>query len=546
MKSEKMDPGNKLSFSDVQGYFLSAPNNSRIEAALGIFFWASILIVLSWLFYFAIATIIMPYQIEYREGAAQVMTQVLLKGGNPFSTDNQPLAFNNYGIAYNLVVLPLAALFGNTLPVYRIVTFLFLIFSCILIFQTIFKFNRNVIFSGAGAIFVLMGAASRGGNGAFPSAMGEFLFLGAILIPALRSFDLFTLVLSAVLCVIAYYTKPYFVLSFGIVASYLFVFVSKKKGLLYSFLFVFLCVFSYLLVRYFYKYYFIDTLVSNLHQTSDASWGHVSDQLLESVREFYPSIILAAALLLPSLAKLHLRNILTKELFSRLDFLRMDRPLVAQPLNYFAYVFVFSFLTFILILGQNAGSYMNYLYHIVLPPFYLVLLQSIKPASRLGLISFFLLLLNIVSFGWFRFNPDFLQQAHSNDWATLYQYVDGSKQVLNTPVITSELVRVDIVPVDSGQTEYYYELKPYADNKLLGPNYDVVKQNGTTYKNLVRRSMVNAEYSYIIIKAGDHIFMTGDRAKYYSLIQTLTIPMPQVDQQWNVEIWKPINLNSKP
>ena len=540
MKSEKTDPGNKLSFSDVQGYFLSAPNNSRMETALGIFFWACILVVVGWLFYFAIVTIVMPYQIEYREGAAQVMTQILLKGGNPFSFENQPLAFNNYGIAYNLVVLPLAALFGNTLLVHRTVTFFFIILSCLLIFQTIFRFNRDFLFAAAGAVFVLMGVASRGGYGAFPSAMGEFLFLGAILIPALRSFDLFTLCLSAVLCVIAYYTKPYFVLSFGIVASYLFVFVSKKKGLLYSFLFVFLCVFSYLLVRYFCKYYFIDTVVSNLSNNNNPSFSFELAQWVEFVREFYPGLILAAVMVLLYLEKHRSRKNWFKDFIACFDFLNPDRPLVTPSLNYFAYFFVCSSLAFLLIFAPS-GGYTNYLYQIVLPPSYLVLFQSIKPASRLGLISFFMLLLNMVSFGWLRFNPDFLQQAHSNDWTTLYQYVDGSKQVLNTPVITSELVRVGIVPVDSGQTEYYYQIMPYANNKLIGPNYDVVKQNGSQYKNLIHRSVKNTEYSWIIVTAGDHLFKTGDWVKYYSRIRTLTVAMPQVDQRWTLEIWGPIN-----
>jgi hypothetical protein len=541
MNSEKNDAGNRFSFSNAQRYLLSTPDNSRREKVLEFFFWACILVILGWLFYFAIVTIVMPYQIEYREGAAQVMTQILLKGGNPFSSENQPLAFNNYGVAYNLVVLPLAALFGNTLLVHRGVTLFFIVLSCLLIFQTLFRVNHDFLFAAAGAILVLMGVAGRGGFGAFPSAMGEFLFLAVILIPVFRSFDFLSLCLSAVLGVIAFYTKPYFVLSFGIVATYLFIFVSKKKGLLYGLLFVALFIFSYFVVRYFYKYYFVDTVLSNLNQTSDASWGHVSDQLLEAAREFHLSIILAAAMLLLSFTKFHLKNISIKELFSRLNFLNMDRPLVNQPLNYFVYFLALSSSAFILILGQNGGSYMNYLYQIVLPPFYLVLFQGIKSSSRLGLISFFLIMLNIISFGWFRFNPGFLQQAYSPEWATLYQYVDGSKRVLNTPIVTSELVRVGIAPVDSGHTEYYFALQPYANNKLLGPNYDVVKQNGEAYKNLVRRSMIDGEYSYIIMNVGNHIFMIGDRAKYYSLIQTLTIPMPQVDQQWTVEIWKPIN-----
>ena len=539
MKNETKEADNRLPFGKIQRYLLSAPNDSRMETALKIFFWAGILIVSGWLLYFAIATIVMPYQIEYREGAAQVMTQILLQKGNPFSSENQPFAFNNYGIVYNLVVLPLAAWFGNTLPVHRTVTFVFIILSCWLIFQTIFKVNRNHLFAAAGAILVLMGAASRDGNGAFPSALGEFLFLGAILIPSSRSFDLFSLFVSVVLSAIAFYTKPYFVLSFGIVASYLFIFVSKKKSLIYSLLFSSLFILSFFLVRYFYKYYFIDTIISNLFNDNHPSFSYEITQLMQFVREFYPSLILTAVILLLYLEKLISRKIWFKNPLAYVDFLDMDRPLITQPLNYFVYFLACTSLTFILILGSHTGAYMTYLYQIVLPPFYLVLIQNINPASRLGLTSFFILLLNILLFSWVRFNPAFLQQANSPEWATLYQYVDNSKQILNTPIITSELIRVGITPVDSGQTEYFYDIKPYIDNRLLGPNYDDVKQNGIQYKALIHNSVINAQYDRIFTTGELRSFAPTDMGKYYSQVRTLEISMPQVDQQWIVGIWEP-------
>jgi hypothetical protein len=543
MKNGKVKSGKSLSFSDIQGYFLADLNHPMIKVVLEIVFWSCILIIIFWLVYFAIITIMMPYQIEYREGAAQVMTQILLKGENPFSSQNQPLALNNYGVAYNFIVLPLAALFGNTLLVHRIVTFLFIIFSCLLIFQTISIINRDRYFAVAGAVFIFMGLASRGGNGAFPSAMATFLFLGAILIPFNRSFDFSALSLSAILCVIAFYTKPYFVLSFGIVASYVFVFVSKKKGLFYGLLFAILFIFSCLFVRYLYKYYFIDTIISNLSNNASPSFGRVSIQLDEFGREFFPSIILAAAMLLGYLTKLHLTTFSLKEFFSRFDFLNLDQPLVVQPPNYFAYFLACSLLAFVLILGQHRGAYMTYLYQIMLPPFFLLLFQSIKPATRLAFISLFLLLPNMILFGWLRFNPVFLQQKDSSQWAILYQYVDSSKQILNSPVITSEMIRVGMTPVDSGQTEYFYGITPYAKSKLISLSYDTVNGDGLQYKYSIRNLVIKTEYDKIIVTAGYYSFAPRFTSLYYSRVNTLTIPMPQTDQQWTIEIWEPNNKN---
>ena len=39
-----------------------------------------VLLAGAWLLYFSLATMVMPHQIEYREGAAQVVTELLLEG----------------------------------------------------------------------------------------------------------------------------------------------------------------------------------------------------------------------------------------------------------------------------------------------------------------------------------------------------------------------------------------------------------------------------------------------------------------------------------
>src|SRR6266508_1132602 len=95
-----------------------------------------------WAIYFAVVTISIPYQIEFREGTAQVLTKLLLGGENPFVLDNQPLGMNNYGLGYNIVVWPFAVLFGNTLSVHRSVTFIFILLSSLISFLVVYRVKR--------------------------------------------------------------------------------------------------------------------------------------------------------------------------------------------------------------------------------------------------------------------------------------------------------------------------------------------------------------------------------------------------------------------
>jgi len=482
----------------------------------------------------------MPYPIEYREGAAQVMTQFLLKGQNPFSLENQPLGTNNYGIVYSLSVLPFATLFGNSLLVHRIVTFIFIILSCLLIFQTISKVNSDRFFALSGAAFIMMGLVARGGVGAYPAAMGVVLFLAGILIPFNRNFNNLALFLSAVLCVIAFYTKPYFVLSFGIVASYIFVFVSKRKGLFFCLLFGVSFIISYLLVRYIYVLYFIDTFLSNLNQTQYDSLGYMTGQVMEFSKEFCPILILGLILLILNVNVVYLKKVSLKSFLGCFNILSLDRPLISKPLNYLAFIFIINALTYILVLGWNPGSNMNYIYQLLLPPLFLLLFQNIKPSTRFTLISFSLVLINMIMFSLLRLNPGFLQQRDSREWVMLYQSMENSRYILNSPVQTSEMIRLGIPAVDSGQTEFYYAIFPYPDNKLLGPNYRVVKNDGKKYQESIHRSVINLEYDKIFLTPLlKNFFVPDDLSQYYHQTNTIIVEMPQTDQRWTVEIWDP-------
>ena len=507
--------------------------------SLRLFAWGGTLVLFAWFLYFSFSTVTIPHQIEYREGAAQVMTQILMQGGNPFSLEHQPLAMNNYGIGYNLIVFPFAQLFGNTLMIHRTISVFFLLASLLLVARTMFVLKRDVPSSVLCSIFIVVPLAGRGGLGAFPSALGSFLFLSAILIPFLHSFCLPSLAASALLSILAFYTKPYFMICFGIVAAYTFLSISKKKGVFY--VVFFLCVFalSFLAVRYSLKLYFIDTFISNLANASrspDQLW----DQLLELGKEFYPGILLAILLLLLRRSESGLRNSPRKDFFPSMDFQHFDSPFLAWPANYFAFTFILCFLSFVLVLGLHRGSYMTSAYQLVMPPFLLWIFQMLTAKSRFFIIALALVLGNILILDGLLLNPSFLLQKDSAAWSQLKAEIRNSRQVLNSPAVVSMLLEAGLAPIDSGQTEYYYNIKPYVVNGIWGPSYDTVNRNGILYRQSIRETLRKHAFDKLILTEGYGSLISLDVInQYYTRTRTITIEMPQTQQTWVIGIWEP-------
>jgi hypothetical protein len=528
----------RISLGAIPDYLFADVSHPKIRTSVGLVFLIGVLLITSWFLYFAFSTLTIPYPIEYREGTAQVMNQLLLRGSNPFSLENQPLALNSYGIGYTLLVWRFAAVFGNTLFIERLITLIFLLLCLVLVAATIFRFQQDFRMALACGVLIMIGLTARGGLGAFPTTMGAFLFLAGILVPLNRSFDYPGLLLSALFSLLAFYTKPYFVLSMAIVASYLFIFISKKKGLLYSLFFILTSLLLYLAVRYIFKLYFIDTVISNLGEAR-RSVSHLYDQLRELALEFFPSLAIAFGLLLLGAARLNLGEVSFRGLRSRINILSPEKPLIFGRLNYFAYFLLCSAVVFTLVLGTYPGSW-NYSYDILLPPFMLWLFQILRSKSRLTLIAMPLLLFNAVWLSQIYMNPLFLDQRDSKEWARLYQYVDNSRQILNSPLIVSEMIRLGMLPYDSGQTSAYYHIKPYPDNILLGPSYEVVQAQGQQYSRIINEKIKNQDFDRLILTEGDYsLYPYNLIERYYTKVTSLNLELPETFQRWTIDIWEP-------
>jgi hypothetical protein len=500
------------------------------------------LIVGAWMLYFAGVTLVWPYPLEYREGASQVLTQLLLAGKNPFALENQPLGMTNYGIGFNLMVWPLAALFGNTLLIHRLVTLVFILLASFLVLRTASASVKDPILPIVCAELVAAALATRAGLGALPGAMGTFLFLLGILLPLLRGFDRWGLFLSGLAILLAFYTKPYFLLGFGVVASYLFLFVSKKKGLIYIVSFGAAALLSVLIVRAIFPLYFFDTVFSNLAQTAENQAAHLYRQLKQLGVEFFPALIAALVVVVAGIAGRQHPAAARVPVLPRENLRVFDRPLFSGNPDYLACASICSLLAFVLILGPNPETYMNYSYQLIAPPGLLWLSRKIWSQGRIALILTPFLVVNLVWFCWLRLGPillrDTLQSASA--WEQLYATADRCQRTLNSPLLASEMIRLGQWPVDSGQTQYYFSMQEFPGMRFLGPSYAVIAQNGERYLDALRSSVAHREFDCIITArfSGWPRNLPLDRGPY-ELGGAVKILMPQAEQNWRMDLWVP-------
>jgi len=491
-----------------------------------------------WSVYFALVTITIPYQIEFREGTALVLTKFLLAGGNPFSFENQPLGMNNYGFGYNLTVLPFAYLFGNTLAVHRAVTFTFILLLSAFMVWSLTKVRNDLPLALVCAAFAMTGLIAYGGIGAFPSSMGTFLFIAAVLIPLFRSFDTPSLVASIFLSLFAFYTKAYFVLSFGIVAGYLLLSVSLKKAISYSLLFLTLFAISTYIVRLVFPLYFINTIVGNISNTV-RSTEHLLLQYKQLALYFYPVLIIAVIILITDARRKEKTPLLAAVKFA-LNLKNWNQPLWNGSVSYFFFMLVSALLAFSFILGLHIGNYLNYAYQLLLPTFFCWFFQiaDFTKSKRWALAV--VVLLNLFAWQYAVLDPNMLKQKESREWAQVFDYIQTSSNILNTPVVTSIIVELGLNPLDSGQTMYFYSVKPYADHALIGPSYAAFKTDGDIYANNVDRSIEKKNYDLIMtVKEKASFYRMPLLNENYSLIDEIIVDMPQTNQQWTVLIWKP-------
>jgi hypothetical protein len=331
--------------------------------------------------------------------------------------------------------------------------------------------------------------------------------------------------MSVFLSLLAFYTKAYFVLSFGIVAGYLLLSVSLKKSFFYSFLFLSFFVTSLYLVRLIFPLYFINTIIGNISNTI-RSTEHLLSQFRQLTFFFYPVLIVTIVILIMELRK---KDVLLKPENKKFS------------VNYYLFAFTSALLAFTLILGLHVGSYLNYAYQMLIPTFFCWFFQiaNFSKGKRWSLA--FIVVVNLLMWQYTLLNPNMLKQKKSKEWAQVENYLQTSLNILNAPVVTSAVVELGLNPLDSGQTIYFYSVQPYADNILIGTPYEAFNADGVMYVNNIDRSIERKSYDLVAtIKEKASFYSMQLLNENYSITDEIIVDMPQTNQHWTVLIWRPV------
>jgi hypothetical protein len=137
--------------------------------------------------------------------------------------------------------------------------------------------------------------------------------------------------------------------------------------------------------------------------------------------------------------------------------------------------------------------------------------------------------------------PNQLSEAQRAEWQKLYRFLGSSAQILNSPVLVAEMIRLDMLPVDSGQSEYYYHTQAY-ESIPFTPEYEKVHHQGKKYLNSIRIKIQSRRYDYIIVTSNRGFSpFAGHRLidRFYDQIELIQIAMPQTHEYWTIEVNQP-------
>src|SRR4030042_4096887 len=183
---------------------------------------------------FTINFLTFKFPFEYRDAASIQAAVDFSRGINPYSIENYPDHIYLYGILYPLIMAPFIKFVAHPILIARFMDVLFLFLFLCISFWILRKRNTSII-SSLIAVLILLNSFCLIWfiNGSRPDTSGLFFSLLGITFIIKDPHKIINILLCAFFSVISFYFKQYMVFSALLVALYLFLFVSKQKGILF-------------------------------------------------------------------------------------------------------------------------------------------------------------------------------------------------------------------------------------------------------------------------------------------------------------------------
>jgi len=383
-----------------------------------------------------------PMPVTVREAAFIQQTDALLDPAAPslYAWAGQPENANLYGPLYPLVVAPAAWLApAQPYGAHRVMVAAFLVAGAVLLGGAVARTGGWAQGVVAG-IWYYVAQVGTPSIAAGPDLLATLFYVGALGVVGWWGWGWRPVAASIALGLAGLLTKPYVVLVVPGLLTYLFLFVSPRRGLLAGAATALVVGLGGWILAQLWPAYFFS--VFGLHATFAS---RLFSELVSQVREFSGLNFALLALLVPLLAARWSRPAWT---FVRPWTRRWDAPLLAAPPSWEAWMVLSAAVVLLGSLGWHGGAFLIYFNHLLLPPLLLLTLGRAALLSPAGRSSWRPLLLaaNLLWLGWLR------PAVPDPQPVPLFRATD---RVLVDPLLEPVARRhpgIDVV--DGGQTEY--------------------------------------------------------------------------------------------
>lgn len=431
------------------------------------------------------------YPLELREFAIVYDTRLMLEGRDPYGIGEQPLGTTMYGLLFNVVMVALNHWVPATLNGHRFVAGVCIALAGLVLALTARRVH-GVPRSVAAGIAVLLYTLCVGSISASvrPDGLGLLLFCLSLAVPMVGGFSRRSVLVGLVCAVLGFYAKPYFMFGGGCLVAWIFLARSKKEGVLAGVVFAAMLLLSALVVRWLCPYYFANTIGANSDMATYL-WSHVVLQTKEFWSLVWPVVLMTAAG----------GVIAARQSRMTLDVRRLDAPLVQGAPGLACVTFWLAALVLAVKMGGFIGAYMQYFYHLLLPPMLLWLASGWPQAGqvRRALIQVALLISLVLAGSTIRLVDPLLGAP----WVQVAQTMAPYKHILHNASLSNLILDQRKPIMDTGHTEYYV-------NAIAAtPEGSVERQLWKNYVAQINDNIVHRRYDLIAVDGDSRLRATG-------------------------------------
>lgn len=541
-------------------------NSFLLFNALCIFF---VLFIIFRTLSYQYALLLHPYQLQYREGITLLMAEKMMAGENPYNIDNQPYWSSVYGVMYHIFSLPLAKLFGNTFVAHRLVSAFFGLCCAGLVAWILKRQQIMLVYCLAGGAIVYNSLLYHKTLTAEPDSLGLFFFLLALYVCHEANFSARSLFIAAVLSLLGFYTKIYFILGIPVLCSYLFLFRSKKQGIIYGILTLLFCIFFLLIGYLFIPSFFLIVFYSQSVAGQEHNLGYSLFQMKHFI-ELNIGLLALGLLLLclfvlkylkvnkentPVLVANQPSNTPKKGAFSYINLTDWNKPfLISGAINLYTYTFFVTLFIVSFVIGGAMGAYLYYHFTFLTPFLVIVVLSATKNQLQVDISlnqyktvqmngQSLLIILVLIGVSSIFFNKGKLKSMTEEEvavWEKARTYIKEHKNILSTPAVSNFMLQESRKNYDNGHIAYLINCKEKTTITWLQSDLTALNQKLNKYKQEITNKIETKEFDLIMLDGGSAWYLSeNDLQKNYQKVDSLCLVMPHMGHRWNTTYWKP-------